>query len=403
VAATPPSSLAGSWPNFRGPNRDNISPENVPLPRSWGPGGPKKLWSVSLGEGYAGAAVAGGKVYVLDYDEQARADTLRAFSLADGHQLWSQSYPANIKRNHGFSRTVPAVAGNHVVTLGPLCDVMCTDANTGKVYWRMNLVQQFGATVPEWYAGQCPLVVGNQVIIALGGKALMVALDLPTGKVVWQTPNPKGWKMTHSSICPVTLAGEPMYVYCASGGVIGVAARDGSLLWDDPSWTVSTANIPTPLPVGDDRIFLCGGYNSGALMLRIKREAGKFASETVFRVAPTTFQSHEHTPVFYNGYLYGVRAPNGDLVCLDLNGKILWTSGTSRYGLGPYLIAQGVIYVLSEKGTLQMVEATPAGFKILSEAKILPGPEAWGPMALVGGRLLARDLTTMVCLDLTKS
>jgi outer membrane protein assembly factor BamB len=407
--ATPGSSggavvaLPGAWPRFRGANYDNISTETTSLARSWGPGGPKQLWSVQLGEGYAGPAVLNGRVYVLDFDAAARADKLRCLALDDGRDLWSQSYPIEIKRNHGMSRTVPAVTNTHVVTLGPKADVMCADAVTGAVYWRMNLVTQFGATVPNWYVGQCPLIDGNRVILAPGGSALLAAVDLASGSVIWQTPNPRGWKMSHSSVMPVTIGGHAMYVYCASGGVVGVSARDGSLLWETPDWTVSTANVPSPVPVGGGQIFLCGGYNSGAMMLHLASTGGGFAVETMYRLKPDVFGSQQHTPILHDGHIYGVQ-PSKQLGCLDLDGNLKWTSGsTKRFGLGPQLMAGGMLYVLTEDGELALVEPTPAGYKELARAKVLNGHEAWGPMAIAGGRLLARDFTSMVCLDVRGS
>jgi outer membrane protein assembly factor BamB len=389
-----PSSGA-DWPGFRGPNRNGISGETGLL-RSWGASGPQRLWSLNLGEGHAGAAVYGDRVYILDYDQGARQDRLICVSLSNGKQLWSQSYPCNIKNNHGLSRTVPAVDGKYVVTLGPLGMVMCCRASDGKVVWKHDLVKEYGTVIPEWYAGQCPLIESNNAIIAPGGKSMMVAFHLPTGKATWTAPNPRGWKMTHSSITPINYGGKRVYVYPASGGVVGVNAANGKILWDTPDWTVNTSNIPAPINIGDGRIYLCGGYNSGAMMIRMNASATGVSQ--VFRTPFSTFQSHQQTPILYKGYLYGVKAPNGELVCMDLNGKIVWTSGVTRFGLGPYTLADGMLYVLSAMGQLSLVQASPSGFKQLASAKVLSGHDAWAPMALVGGRLLARDATTMVCL-----
>jgi len=391
--------VKGSWPRFRGASLDNISTDPTPLARSWPPEGPPKLWTLPMGEGYAAPAIVNSRAYVLDYDKAARADRLRCLALATGQELWSQSYAADIKSNHGMSRTVPAVANNRVVTLGPLLQVMCCDATTGQVAWQLNLVSQFGATIPDWYAGQCPLIDGNRVILAPGGTALMVAVDLASGRVVWQTPNPSGWKMTHGSVMPITFAGQREYVYCASGGVVGVSAKDGSLLWQTPDWTVSTANIPTPVPVGEGRLFLSGGYNAGSMMLGLKSADGKITPETVFRLKANVFGSQQQTPIFYQGYLYGV-APNQQLTCLDPEGNVKWSSGsTRRFGIGPYLIANGLMFVLNDTGGLTLVDPSPSGYKELARAKVLSGSEAWGPLAIAGGLLVARDLTSMVCLD----
>ncbi len=337
-----------------------------------------------------------GRVYLLDYDHANGADELLCLSLSDGKQIWSQSYPVEVKRNHGMSRTVPAVTGKYVVSLGPKCHVMCCDTAGGSVQWKIDMVSQYGAQVPSWYAGQCPLIDGNRVILAPGGSALMVAVDLATGKEVWRTPNPRGWQMTHSSIVPISLGGKKTYVYPASGGVVGVSAGDGSLAWETSEWTVKTANVPSAVPIGDGRIFVCGGYGAGAAFIRISGSNASIAQ----RLSAEVFGSHQQTPILYNDHIYGV-IPSKELSCIDLSGKTIWRSGTARFGINPYIIADGKIYVMSDAGELVMVEAGPGGYKELGRAKILSGSEPWGPLVIVGGRLLARDLTSMVCVDVT--
>ena len=184
-----PSDLPGAWPRFRGANLDAISSdENVTLARTWPASGPNVLWSIDVGEGYAGAAVLGGRVYVLDYDREKQADVIRCLSLADGKEIWRYSYTVKVKRNHGMSRTVPAVTDKYIVTMGPKCHVTCLDSVTGQFHWVLDLVKDFKAKVPPWYAGQCPLIEDDKVIIAVGGESLMIAVDTATGEVVWQSP-----------------------------------------------------------------------------------------------------------------------------------------------------------------------------------------------------------------------
>jgi outer membrane protein assembly factor BamB len=390
--------LPGAWPCFRGPRGDGVSPETTPLARQFGPGGPTRLWSADLGEGYAGAAVLGGRVYILDYDQQAKADALRCLSLGDGKEIWRRSYRVRVKRNHGMSRTVPAVTPKYVVSLGPKCHVLCVDSVTGAYRWGMDLVRRYGTRVPPWYAGQCPLIQGDRVILAPGGKALMIAVDCATGRVLWETPNPHRWAMTHSTILPLQFAGRRLYVYCASGGVVGVDAKTGAILWEVPDWKISIANVPTPVPVGEGRLFLSGGYNAGSMMLRLRGTGSAIVAEPEFRLRSTDFGSDQQTPIFYKGYLYGVRA-GGQLVCLDLAGRQRWaSSGSDRFGLGPYTIADGLIYVMNDTGTLSVVEATPDAYRRVAQAKVLQGHDAWAPMAVAGGLLLCRDLKQMVCL-----
>lgn len=395
-----PADLPGAWPQFRGPALDAVGRVEVTLARQWPAGGPPMLWSVDLGEGYAGAAVRDGRVFIADYDQQKHGDAIRCFSLADGQEIWRYFYPVRTKRNHGMSRTVPTVTEHHVVTMGPKCHVTALDVATGELRWFFDLVEDYGAKVPAWYAGQCPLVEDGKVILGVGGTALIMAVDIETGDVLWETPNPKKWDMTHSSIVPLDLAGERMYVWCASGGVVGVSGRDGAVLWELPDWQIRIANVPTPVPVGEGRLFLSGGYNAGAMMLRLTEAGGRIVPQIEFRLSPDVFGSPQHTPIFHEGHIYGVR-PDEQLVCLDLEGNVVWTSGsTNKFGLGPYTIINNLLYVMDDHGLLTLVEATPTGYVPLAQAKVLDGIDSWGPMAVAANRLIVRDLTRMVCLDI---
>ncbi len=392
------SAIVGSWPQFRGADRTNIVHDAGPLARAWPEDGPEVLWSVEVGEGHAGAAIHNGRVYLVDYDREKQEDAIRCLSLDDAGEIWRYTYYVKVKRNHGMSRTVPAVNGRYLVALGPKCHVHCLDALTGELIWKIDLVEEFGAEVPPWYAGQCPLIDGDVVILAPGGDALMMAIELETGRILWRTPNPGGWKMTHSSIVPMDYKGTRQYIYCSTRGVVSVAAEDGRILWTNRDWVIKLATVPSPVIVGEDRIFLSGGYNSGCMMLRLNSRGDTLETEELFRLKAVQFGADQHTPILYQDHIYGVR-PGGELACLDLEGNRLWTSGgAKRFGLGPFLLADGLLFILDdEHGVLRLVEATPTGYNELAQAKLLQGHDAWGPMAMVAGRLILRDATTMVC------
>jgi len=394
-----PADLPGAWPCFRGPRLDNVGREDVPLAREWPEGGPPKLWTLVMTEGYAAAAVLKGRIYIHDYDRAKGQEAIRCLSLADGEEIWRFVYRVKIKMNHGITRTVPAVTEKHLVALGPLCHVACLDAISGEKRWMIDLVREYGTKVPPWYAGQCPLIDGERAILAPGGpEVLMIAVECATGRVVWKTPNPDGWKMTHSSVMPMEFAGKRFYVYCAHRGVVGVSAEDGRVLWKTPEWRISIANVPTPVPLPGGRIFLTGGYNAGSVILRLTDKGGQIAVEVERRLKPKVLDSPQHTPILYQGHLYAVRS-DGRLACADLDGKPLWDSAADKFGHGPYLIANGLIFVMDDDARMVLAEATPDGYRKLADAKILDGHDAWGPMALVGGRLIIRDMTRMVCLD----
>ena len=398
------SAIAGEWPAFRGPQGDSISTDPTPLARSWPSEGPPVLWSTEVGDGYAGAAISQGRVYLLDYDKDAQADTLRCLSLEDGREIWRNSYPVEIAFHHGMTRTVPVVVGDYVVTLGPRCQLASWDAQRGTCHWLIDLVLDHGTRVPEWYTGQCPLVDQDRLIIAPCGEALLMALDYRTGEVIWECPNPKKWNMTHSSVVPMEFHGRRTYVYCASGGVVGVSADDGALLWESTEWKEINATSPSPVVLPDGKIFLSRGYGSGALMLQLTETNQGIEPKRLFELKPKEFSSEQQTPIYRDDCLYGIRKIGAKtMVCLDLEGNQIWDSGGDRFGLGPYMFADGMLLILDDHGTLTLAEATPAGYKRLAQHAVLPdGHDAWGPMALVAGRLIVRDMTRMICLDLAK-
>jgi len=399
-----PGTLVGAWPGFRGALRDNVDVEDVRLARAAATPEPPKLWQIDVAEGYAGPTIVDGRLYLIDYDTQARADVLRCLSTADGKEIWRRGYAIDVGRNHGITRTVCAVAKGYVVSIGPRCQVLCADANTGDFKWGLDLVRDFGTTEPPWYTGQNPLIDADSVILAPGGPALMMAVDLASGKILWKTPNPRKWDMTHSSVVPLMFHGQKIYLYCASGGMVGVRASDGTPLFDLSDWKVSMANVPTPLPLPDDRILLTGGYGAGSMMLRLEEANGKITPKILYRLSPEVFGAEQHTPIFYKGYIYGVipASGSGQLVCLNLDGKQMWaSSGKNRFGLGAYMIADGMLLLLNDTGSLTLVEATETGFNPISNAKLFDhGHDAWGPLALVQGRLFARDMTRLACFDI---
>jgi outer membrane protein assembly factor BamB len=301
-----------------------------------------------------------------------------------------------------MTRTVPALADKFVVAMDPKCHVLCLDAVTGELRWGLNLVTEFGATIPPWYTGQCPLIDGDAVILAPGGHdALLAAVELGTGKARWRAPNPRDWKMTHSSVMPMEFGGRRFYVYCGSGGVAGISAKDGTLLWDTTAWKISIANVPSPLVLDGGRILLAGGYNAGSMLLQLRDQGGKISPQIIWRLAPEEFGATQHTPLFHDGHLFGTR-PDGQFVCLGLDGKVVWASPAGDpFGLGPFLLADGLFFVMNDAGKLSLVEDSAARFNLLAQAQVLQGRESWGPLALAGGRLLARDFTRLVCLDVS--
>jgi len=401
------------WPGFRGPERDNISRERIPLIDRFDEQGAKILWKVDLGEGHAAPAVYDGRVYLLDYDEKDKADMLRCFSLSTGQELWRRWYRVHLKRNHGLSRTIPAVNDRVVVTIGPRCHVMCVDRINGDLKWSLDLVKEYGTEVPFWYTGQCPLIDGEAVILAPGGKSLMIAVDINTGKKLWESPNPKGWKMSHSSVMTMTLHGKKTYLYAAIGGLCGVSADPGDagrILWDLADFAPSVV-APSPVVLPEGRIFITAGYGAGSAIIQVDEKAGVWSAGIVDQYKPQEgLASEQQTPVLSDGHLFAILpkdaggARNQFACCSAGDGrKLTMTSGKeARFGLGPYLLADGKFFILNDDGELTIARATRSAFRVLGRCRVVEGQDAWGPMVITGGYLLMRDTRQMFCIDLRK-
>lgn len=391
------------WPQFRGPNRDGISKETG-LMREWPAGGPKVLWTVPVGQGYSSPAIVNGKVYLNDYDEAAQEWLVRCLNLSDGKELWRFKEARRIRPNHAITRTVPAVDGKYVFTLDPKAVLHCLDAATGKEVWRKELVQEYSAKIPPWYNGQCPLLEENRIIIATGGNALLVALEKDSGKEIWRSPNPDNEPMTHASPMTAVLGGVKQYLYTTLTGVYGLDAKDGAILWRAP-FKLNVAVAPSPLGVDNQLVFLTSGYNSGTAMFKITKSGGTFTADKMFELTPAEWNSEVHTPIIFEDHLFAVgRNRRGLFTCMNKKGEVIWTSNAkASFDLGGFLLADGMFFILDGKtGMLRLVEASTKEYKELASAQVLSGHDVWGPMALSNGKLVLRDLTKMVCIQVGK-
>ena len=185
-----PAGRGFDWPQFRGPDRTNISKETGLL-RKWPANGPKRLWSVAGGTRLCRRRHRRrARLPPRLRRQNIRVDGQLPLSRRRASRSGSSAKPREIRPNHAITRTVPAVDGRFVISLDPKAVLHCLDAKTGKQIWRKSLVTEYKATIPSWYNGQNPLQEADRVIVATGGAAIMVALDKATGKEIWRTPNP---------------------------------------------------------------------------------------------------------------------------------------------------------------------------------------------------------------------
>lgn len=405
--AVPQSELKGEWPCFRGANHDNQAVASQTMATL----NFEEMWSVDTGEGHAAPVISEGKVYVLDYDEQLSSDALRCFDLQTGKQLWRRWYRVPMKRNHGFSRTIPAVSSGVVVTIGPEGHVMCCDKITGQMKWAIDMKKRFGTEIPFWYTGQCPLIYKDMLVLAPAGKdTLMLGVDISTGKTLWATPNTVNFKMSHSSVIPMTLGGVHTFVYIGVGGVCGVSAEDGKygqLLWSTVKWQPSVV-APSPLQIAPNQVFLVAGYGAGGALLQVDKQGTSWtATIKESYKASEGMSSEQQTPINYKGTLITILPKDGggmrERLAMyspkDLHRPIWTSSSDERFGLGPYIVVGDHLIAFKEDGELYVYMLKGNSMTLLHRQRVMDdGVDAWGPMAYADGMLIVRDAKTIKCL-----
>lgn len=410
---TPDSPLTGKWNRFRGAQRDNIitTSETINTSEDAYP----ILWQVETGEGHAGSAIYNGRVYLLDYNEELSSDALRCFDLERGKELWRRWYRVPIKRNHGFSRTIPVVGDDYVITIGPEGHVMCCDPLTGDMKWSLDMQEQFKTEVPFWYTGQCPLVDGGALVLAPAGEeVLMTGIDCLTGQVMWTTPNSPQFKMSHSSVMPMTFSGKKTFVYIGVGGVCGVSAEGsdvGTLLWSATKWQPSVV-APSPMQLSANQVLLVAGYGNGGALLQVDRTGNGWSATITDQYKPNEgLASEQQTPILFNNMVITILPKDGGgsrgkLVCYtptDLHNPVWSSAADERFGSGPYLLINNLLFVLKDDGELYVFEAQSKGMKLLKKQRVMEeGIDAWGPLAYADGMMVMRDAHHVLCIRIAK-
>lgn len=399
----PVALTAEDWPQYRGAHRDGIS-QATDLAQKWPAAGPRVMWSTPVGQGYAAPSVVGDNLYINDYDEKQDEWMVRCLSLSTGEERWRYKAKKNIRPNHGITRSAPATDGAFVISIDPKCEVHCLDARNGDVIWKTSLPAAFGTQIPPWYNGQCPLIDGDRVVIATGGRAVMTALKKESGDKIWETENHDDFLLSHGSIAPLEIAGVKQYGYTTLKGAVGVDAASGKQLWYFP-WKFNTAVCSMPLPLGDGKLLLTAGYHAQTVICQVKRAGDKWSAEEVLSLpAPTSgWNSEVHTPIVYGGHIFGIgKKQRGLWTCLDMEGNELWTSaGKSAFELGGYVLADGKFFVVEgTTGTVRVLDADADHYEELGSFQVLEGPDAWAPPVISRGRLLVRDMSKLVCVDI---
>jgi len=442
------SLMAQDWPQYLGPNRNSISDQKGIL-RTWPATGPEVLWTVNVGIGYGGPVIKEGKVYLLDRDDKV-GDILKCFDLSSGKELWNFGYDAPGSVMFPGSRSVPAIDGNNVYSCGPYGNLYCIDINTHKPVWNKNVWTDFGGdsgnapskepeggpggfggrgNFPIWAISQCPLVYGDLLILASQAPgAGVVAYNKNTGEVVWKTPNLGNENYVSPSV--VKIDGKDQIVMVISstnpfgrseqaktlGSIVGIEPSSGKILWKFEGWECHIT-VASAVDTGENRILAVGGYEYGALMIKVEKQPnGSYGAKELFKTVE--FGDQTKTPLLYNGYFYAQYGTNNrrdGLVCMNMNGEIMWkTKKEPDFNKGSMILADGLILATDGAKALYLIEPDPTAFKPLAKTELLTevksdnpgaarfGTQNWAPIALSNGKLLIRDQSRMMCVKVAE-
>lgn len=404
------TAIADDWPQWRGPNRDGISKETGLL-KQWPAGGPPLVWKATgLGDGYTAPSVVGGHVYgmgVTNAQEglESQGESVWALEVATGKRLWCTRIGGVIRlggAQGGFGpRATPTVSGAHLYVEGAGGAVACLDRTTGRLIWQKSLVSDFGGGVPQWGFSESPLVDGERVLVTPGGQGgTVLALNKQTGATLWQSKDLKD-RAEYSCIVAVELGGVKQYVQLTGKTIAGFAPGSGQVLWSAPR-PGRTATIPTPV-VSGDLVYVTSGYGVGCNLFRVSKDSAGFKAEQVY--ANTQMVNHHGGVIHTGGFVFGSSDVGKDkpFTCMDLKtGEVKWTEASVTKGSLTSADGRLIHRAESGRGTVTLLEPTPAGFKPLGrfDQPDRSGKPAWAHPVVANGKLYLRDMDVLLCYDL---
>jgi outer membrane protein assembly factor BamB len=435
---------ADDWPQWLGPKRDGVWREGGLL-QTFPKDGLKVRWRAPVAAGYAGPAVAGGRVYLMDRVAAPEAkrpsdpfqrvtlpgvERVLCFNEANGNLLWKHEYdcPYTVSYASG-PRTTPAVDGGRVYTLGAEGDLTCLDANNGKPVWSKKLSGE-NAPTPMWGFAGHPLVDGPRLICLTAGKnAVATAFDKNTGDVLWTALSAKD--PGYSPPVIYDAGGARQLIIWHTEGVNGLDPATGKVHWTVPFGPAENGvTIMTPRLLRDEKLgdllFVSTQYE-GSLMLKLaKDDQGRPGATVLWKRAGKNRNSKEalhilmSTPVLRDGHVYGINA-RGEMRCLNAaNGDLLWEDGTAAIDeAGPQSWVTAFLTPIGEKGPrhvianehgdLILADLTPQGYKEISRTHLLDPtntdarrPALWSHPAYANKCVYWRNDKELVCAEMSE-
>ena len=387
LAVTPATvTVAADWPQWMGPQRDNVWREDGLLD-AFPDAGPQVLWRTPVAGGYAGPAVAGGRVFVTDYVTDADVkvanferkpstgvERVLCLDEATGRVLWKHEYPVTYTIAYPSGpRCTPTVDGDRVYTLGAEGNLCCLDVAKGKVIWERDLKVDYRTKAALWGWASHPLIDGNRLVCVVGTDvAHAVAFDTLTGKEIWRAGTAP--EQGYSPPTMIDVGGQRQIVFVKPDGIYAVEPATGRVLWESAYNADNGSIIMAPVQVGE--YLYVGGYQEKNLLLKLA--ADKPGVEVVWRnklkhgVSAVNVQ-----PLVAEGLIYGFHE-KGDLRAVAIpSGEILWKGGgplgERPQGSGTaFIVRQADRYwMFAETGDLVIARLSPKGYTELGRTHLL--------------------------------
>jgi outer membrane protein assembly factor BamB len=380
---------AQDWPQWRGPSRDGAI-VSFREPATW-PKTPTKRWNLEVGTGYATPLVVGNRVYV--FTRQGENEVMTALDAASAKVIWRTSYPARFTMNpatapHGPGpKSTPAFAANRLFTLGISGIVTAFDAQTGKQIWQ----RPAGPVEPLYHTAMSPLVVGNLVILHVGGhdSGALTAFDAATGNVRWSW---NGDGPAYGSPLVFDLSGTRQVVTFTQKYFVGVALDTGRLLWRRPYTTASTTTSQTPILHKDTVIEM--GRGNGVTAFRVMPRGDEWATDNVWHTDEVSM--HMSDAVALDGVLFGLSHLNsGQYFALDLDtGRVLWKSDPRQAAHAAIARAGHTIFSLEDDGELVVLRHNRSRFEPIARYQVAAS-ETWTQPVVSGNRIFVKDVSSL--------
>jgi outer membrane protein assembly factor BamB len=398
TGAEPKAGRAGDhdWPQWRGPQRTDVSSETGLL-KEWPKDGPPLAWTAkTLGTGFSTPSISKGRVFLMG--NVGRDECVIALNEENGDQLWKRKIgPGGEAGGFDGPRCTPTVDGDRLYALGVRGELACLNVADGKIVWHKNLPKDLGGSVGGWGYCESVLIDGDTLVCTPGGKTSLAKLNKKDGSVIWKAQVPGNDQAAYSSPIAGEIGGVKQYIQFMSRGVVSVAANDGTFLWRYDRPANGTANCSTPI-TRDDLVFAASGYGNGGGLARVSKSGSTFEAEQVWDTHK--MQNHHGGIVLFGDCLYG--SNEGLLTCLEFKtGKLKWDS--RHPGKGSITAADGHLYYRNESsGDVFLVEATPEKY---IERGRLTQPDrshasAWPHPVIANGRLYLRDQDKMFVYDI---